>query len=60
MEVRLGDTTVHIVKMRMKIFSGRTEGDQGYTRLRLLKHTVFSGTGIKGFKREMWDGKLGL
>lgn len=45
MEVRLGDTTVHIVKMRMKNFSGRTEGDQGYTRLRLLKHTVFSGTG---------------
>ena len=39
--------------MRMKNFSGRIEGDQGYTRLRLLKHTVFSGTGIKGFKRDV-------
>ena len=37
----------------MKNFSGRIEGDQGYTRLRLLKHTVFSGTGIKGFKRDV-------
>ena len=52
-EVRLKDTTVHAVKMRMKNPSGSIGGDQGYTRLRLLKHMVFSGIGIRHSRKRL-------